>query len=194
LFKEGREMKKGKVKVAIMGVAVAFIIALVGWSVFSFIAGSININSDYTAQNTTSAISNNGGTVSNVLGIYLVMIAIIGITLGLFYFSSSVERFENLGKIGEFLISSAYYFGYGLLAIVIIVVPGYLIYLLYNYAILDGHAGDVLPLLKWIGLIILAFFGIAIIGYGFKKKIIEKFVKVKKESEYKVKGLPKAVK
>jgi len=96
------------------------------------------------------------------------------------YLASSQARFENLFKVFEFLIDSAYYFVFGLLAMAIVVVPGYLIYLLYNYAVLDGHGGDLLPYFQWIGILVCAFFGISALGYVFKKKIYDRISEYRK--------------
>jgi len=185
-------MIKEKIKVATMGVVAVFIICLIGWGIFTAFTTSLGSSDSYATQNTTSAIDASN-TVFSIGGVLLIPLAVIAIIMILVYFSSTPERFENIGKIAEFLVDATYYFGYGLLAIVIVVLPAYLIYLLYNYTVLDGHAGEVVPVLKWIGIIVVAFFAISALGYGFKKKIVNKFSERFKEKEIKknMEELPK---
>jgi len=178
---------KEKLTVFFLSILVIFAVCAVGWGVISLSISSISLSNDQaTVQNATSAMSSSG-TVYNIIGVVVMIGAILAIVGLLYYFASTQRRFNRLGKILEFLIDTAYYFVYGLLAIVIVVVPSYMIYLLYNYAVLDGHAGDVVPILQWIGLGIVAFFGIAALGYVFKKKIVDKYQKyINKEEPKKV--------
>jgi len=167
---------------AISVLMVALIISL-GWVTLSVVSNSLD-SSDATMQNTTSAIGSSN-TVYGVSGMILMVAVVAALSLGISYFVSSEQRFDRLGKIAEFLVDSVYYFAFGLLAITIIVVPGYLVYLLYNYAVLDGHGGNVLDVLKWVALITISFFAISGIGYVFKKKIVDKYLKIKESKESK---------
>lgn len=172
-----------KLSVAIVGILTVVLIISVGWITLSAISNSLD-TSDATMQNTTSAIGSSN-TIYGVSGMILMIAVIVGLSIGMSYFVSSQQRFDRLGKVLEFLIDSVYYFAYGLLAITVIVVPGYLVYLLYNYAVLDGHGGNVLDVLKWVALITISFFAISGIGYVFKKKIIDKYLKIKESKESK---------
>jgi len=167
-----------KVSVAFVGIGITIAIVLVGWIILSAVSGVVTNNAGM--QNTTSAIGSSSNTIYGVGGMIVMVAVILGITVGLAYFVSSERRYNKLGKIAEFLIDSIYYFAFGLLALTVIVVPGYLVYLLYNYAILDGQAGNVLETLKWVGILVGAFFAISGIGYIFKKKIVDKYLKIKK--------------
>ena len=177
-----------KVTTIILSVIAVFAVCLIGWGVITVSINSISTG-DITMSNTTAAISNSG-TMYNVLGIVAMMGAVLVIIGLLYYFASSQQRFNRLGKILEFLVNTASYFAYGLLAIVTVVVPSYLIYILYNYTVLDGHAGDVVPVLQWIGIIVIAFFSIAGLGYVFKKYIVDKYRKyMGKETKKDIKRL-----
>ena len=184
-------MEKEKIKAALIAVIIAFCVVSVGWGILSYVIGSIGNSgvSESGISNTTSG----GNSVRNIGGMFVIIIVAVAILLTLGYFASSVERYKTLGKAVDFLITSAYYFAYGLLAIAVVAIPSYLVYLLYNYMVLDGHAIDIIPTLQLTGIIIIAFFVIAGIGYIFKKKIIDKFMKIKQEIEYEenIEELPK---
>jgi len=168
-------MEKEKIKVALIGIVLTFVIFAVGWGVLSFVIGSVSVTNQQSMINTTGTVNS----VTNIGGMFIAIIAIITILLVMGYFASSFSRYQKLGKMFRFLVDTAYYFAFGLLAVVVVVIPAYSLYLLYNYAVLDGHAGDVFPVLQWVGVAVGAFFGIAAVGYGFKKKIIDKYVKYK---------------
>jgi len=161
-------------KIICLGILATFLIVAIGWGIVNYTIGSIDSSNDVSMQNTTSSYESSSNTVYNIGGLFLAILAIIAIIVLLAYIASSQERYESLGKILEFLVNSAYYFVFGLLAIAIVGVPGYLIYLLYNYAVLDGHGGELLPYFQWVGIIVVAFFGISALGYVFKKKIFDK--------------------
>jgi len=172
-----------KVSVAFAGIGITIAIVLVGWIILSATTSMIGTD-NMAMQNTTSAMSSSTN-IYGITGIIAMIAVILGITVGLSYFVSSEKRFNKLGKIATFLIDSVYYFAFGLLALTIIVVPGYLIYLLYNYAILDGQGGSILETLKWVLILVGAFFAISGIGYIFKKKIVDKYLKIKENKESK---------
>jgi len=163
-------------------IAVTIMIVLLGWITLS---ATNQFMDGITTQNTTSVISSSGNTVYGITGIVAMVAAILGIISILTYFCYSEKNYDKLSKTAEFLIDSIYYFAFGLLAIAIVFVPGYLVYLLYNYAILDGHGGSVLEILKWVGIIVGAFFGISGIGYVFKKKIVDKYIQLKENKKSK---------
>jgi len=153
-------------KIICLGILVTFLIVATGWGIVNYTIGSIDYSSD----------------ASMIGGLFLAILAIIAILVFLAYVASSQARYDNLGKILEFLVNSAYYFVFGLMAIAIVGVPGYLIYLLYNYAVLDGHGGEILPYFQWVGIIVAAFFGISVLGYIFKKKIFDKINEYRKKA------------
>jgi len=167
-----------KVGVAFAGIGITIAIVLVGWIIISATTTMIG-NDNMAVSNTTSAMSSSTN-IYGVTGVIVMVAVVLGIIMALSYFVSSERNFNKLGKVAEFLTDSIYYFAFGLLALTIIVVPGYLIYLLYNYAILDGQGGSILETLKWIGILVGAFFAISGIGFIFKKKIVDKYLKIKK--------------
>jgi len=172
-----------KIGVAFAGIGIVIMIVLVGWIIISASTTMIGTN-NMKMQNTTSTLESSS-TIYGLGGMIIMIVVVLGIVAGLAYFVNSERNFNKLGKIADFLIDSVYYFAFGLLALTIIVVPGYLIYLLYNYAILDGQGGSILETLKWVLLLVGAFFAISGIGYIFKKKIVNKYLKIKENKESK---------
>lgn len=179
-----------KVSIALAGIGITIAIVLIGWIILSAASGIIGTN-NAAMQNTTSAMSSSN-TIYGISGVVAMVAVIMGIIVTLSYFASSQRNYDKLGKIADFLIDSVYYFAFGLLAVAIIVVPGYLIYLLYNYAVLDGQAGNVLETLKWIGIIVGGFFAISGIGYLFKKKLVDKYIKLRRKHTESRKEIAKA--
>jgi len=97
----------------------------------------------------------------------------------------SQYNYEKFGRFFKLLYSSSYYFGFGLLALVIVAVPGYFIWFLWNYTVIEGNTGSFIELAKWIGILIGAYIGISGIGFLFKKKFVDKLVERRNQTEYK---------
>jgi hypothetical protein len=90
--------------------------------------------------------------------------------LGAFVFSSStLQRFTRLRMFFKWLANSCLYFGFGLCALALITGPGYVIYWLAQ----QTASGNTIPL-KWLLYIIGGYFGIAGLGWLFKKYIVDK--------------------
>jgi len=174
-------MKKNQIKTTLFGIFIAFIIIAVGMLVISSVISSISTTNMNSQMNTTVSNTN---TVYNIGGLFLLLLVPLVILGSLVYFSSTFERYNNITKVLNFLGQSLYYFVFGLVAILIIVVPGYLIYLLYNVATTPGNIAATYNTLKWIGIFTLLFFGISVLGYFFKTKILNKFQKHKQTKEY----------
>lgn len=187
-------MNKKKIKITIVGIFIMFLLISIGMIGVSIMKSSISNSATPQMTNATSPLTNTN-TVYNIGGIFLLLIIPLIIIMGLVYFSASLEHYNNLTKILDFIGSSMYYFVFGLISILIIIVPGYLIYLLYNYASAPGNIASSIESLKWIVILTLAFFAISSIGYLFKTKIVNKFIDIKKEKEIKenIKELPGVV-
>ena len=181
---------KGSMATPIMTVIAVIIIIALAYFAFTTIWDNISGPTASQQMNVTAAM---GNTVFNVGGIVLVIASILIIIGILYYWVSSPERFKKPSKVYEFLVDSCYYFSFGLLGIVIVAVPTYLIYFLYNYTVVEGNVGAFFEIGKWLLIAVVAFFGIAGIGYAFKKKFIDKLMERRKELDYEsnIKELPK---
>lgn len=168
----------------------AIIIFGVGYLTFQTFTNGL---SDSSQNNLTTSIDATS-TVFNIGGIVLMigaMLAIIGIV---YYYVSTPERYRKynskLRKIIQFLDTSTYYFGYGLLCLVILAIPSVLTWFLYQFVVIEGEGGSLLEVLKWIGLIVVLYFGIAGVGYVFKRKLVDKWKKRREENRYDMSELP----
>ena len=170
----------------------AVIISVLGFVVFTTLTDSISGPQTSSMMNCTM---NTGDTVFNILGIVLVIGVAIGIFSILFYSVRSQYNYEKFERFFKFLYSSLYYFGFGLLALVIVAVPGYFIWFLWNYTIVEGNTGSFVEVAKWIGILIGVYIGISGLGFLFKKKFVDKFVERKQQTEYKEnsKELPEVI-
>lgn len=160
----------------------AVIISVLGFVVFTTLTDSISGPQTSSMMNCTM---NTGDTVFNILGIVLVIGVAIGIFSILFYSVRSQYNYEKFERFFKFLYSSLYYFGFGLLALVIVAVPGYFIWFLWNYTIVEGNTGSFVEVAKWIGILIGVYIGISGLGFLFKKKFVDKFAERKEQTEYK---------
>lgn len=155
---------------------------LIGYVVFTSIVGQIDGTNDY-----------NNATASNVSTVYgfvpmLVMVISIIFAVGLVsWYVSTPERYsmtnKYIVKLLEFLDKTTHYFAFGIFAYATfgsIAVATYLIYRLSMYA---GETGVGIDILKWVGIIVLFYFGTAFIGYLFKKYFWNKYKKRKEERE-----------
>jgi hypothetical protein len=160
---------KEKTKGAGLMLLVAIVIIIIGFVAFNAVVG--NVGTSGTAQ--MNATMSTGNTVFSVGGLVLVIGAIL-VCLGLtYYYVSTPKRYKKVSKIAVFFNVTTYYFGWGLLCFVVIAVPGYLLYLLSQYAVETAGTGALWEVLKWIGIMIAAYFGLAGFGYVMKKKIVD---------------------
>jgi len=171
----------------------AILISVVGFVVFTTLTDSISGPQSSAMMNITMST---GDTMFNMVGIVLVLGIAIVIFSILFYSVRSQYNYEKFGRFFKFLYSSLYYFGFGLLALVIVAVPGYFIWFLWNYTVIEGNTESFVELAKWIAIIIVAYIGISGLGFLFKKKFVDKFVERKQQTEYKEnsKELPEVTK
>lgn len=125
-----------------------------------------------------------GNTVFNVIGIVLVIGVVMSIVGLVFYWVSTPQRYRKPSKILQFLATTTIYFGYGLMSLVIIIVPGYFIWFLWNFTVVEGNTGPFIDILKIVAILIAGYFGIAGLGYVFKKYFFDKWLERRKEKEY----------
>jgi MFS family permease len=113
----------------------------------------------------------------------LTVVIIFGLFIGMWYIVSSQLRYQRFAKIVEFLAVSLYYFCFGLIALGVALIPIVLAYFTYNYAIEGNNFLSLLDMMKWVGVAIGAYFGLSLVGYLFKKKILDKRKQRQKEVE-----------
>ena len=159
----------------------AIFISVVGFVAFITFTDSISGPKSSAMMNVTM---NTGDTMFSMVGVVLVIGVAIGVISLLIYSVRSQYNYEKFGRFFKFLYSSSYYFGFGLLALVIVAVPGYFIWFLWNYTVIEGNTGSFIELAKWIGILIGAYIGISGIGFLFKKKFVDKLVERRKQTEY----------
>lgn len=168
-----------KVPVAtIVAVIIMFVVGIVAFnSVTDTISGpQLSANMNCTMST--------GNTVFNVIGIVLIIGVVMSIIGLLFYWVSTPQRYKKPSRFLQFIITSTVYFGYGLMSLVIIVVPGYFIWFLWNFTVVEGNVGPFVDVLKIIVIFIAGYFGIAGLGYVFKKYFFDKWIERRKEKEY----------
>jgi len=174
--------KKGRGSFLIL--ITVIVILLIGWFVLTTVNSQIDGQNDY--YNTTASTSNTVFSIVNV--VVLIGAVIVAISLASYYVSTP-ERYKKgnkyISKILEFLDATTYYFGYGLLAIDCIGIPSVLLYLAYRLAVYSSETGVGIEIGKWALIIIVSYFGIAGLGYLFKKKIWDKWKKRKEETKFK---------
>jgi len=176
----------------ILAVIICAIVVGMGWFTFNVVKD--NISGPTTSMQINATIST-GNTVYGVTGIVLIAGAICIILGMLFFWVSTPERFKKPNKFIKFLSDSLYYFGFGCIGLAIVTIPSYLIYLLFNYTVVEGNTGALIDIGKWVLIGIVAFFGIAGFGYIFKKKFVDKLSKrleeTEKEEEKEIKKISK---
>lgn len=166
-----------------LGLLIIGVIAVVclGTVVWSNVSNSVSGPQASSMMNTSIST---GDTMFNMVGVLLIIGACVSVLGMLIYSVSDTRRYQKLGNIYKFLASSLYYFGFGLLAVIIVVVPAFFVWFLWNYTVVEGNTGSFFEIGKWILIIIGIYFGIAALGYIFKKKFVDKYMERKKEIEY----------
>jgi len=187
-------MIKNKDKAITGAIALCLVLTIfsIGYLSLTGISSSIT-ESGQVPNNCSVGVVDSGASMYNVLLPFLVIGVVCLIGTILFYSVSSAERFSRFGMATKFLIATAYYFGYGVIFIIILAVPSYMIYALYNFAVVEGNTVVTYEMLKWIGIATVAFFGIGGLGYIFKKYFVDKLKERLGEKEYEtnIKELPK---
>jgi len=164
--------------IGIITICTAILIFIMGFIAFNVATDAISGPYASPAMNTTSNV---GSTVFSMIGIVLV-IGVLLTLIGIVYFwVSTPERYKKPSKLIAFLGKTTYYFGFGLLFVAIFAVPGYLMYFLYTYTVVDGNTGFFVDAVKWISIAVVLYFGISGAGYFFKKKIIDNWTKRREE-------------
>ena len=168
------------------GLAIVFFVVLVilaiGWVSFNTFTNSISGPTTSAEMNATTSA---GNTVFNIGGIILVIASIFVIISVVYYRVSTPERYKKFSKIIAFFDVSTYYFGWGLVSFVAVAIPGYLIWLLYQYSVVEGNTGSLIEVVKWILVIVCIYFGLSGFGYLTKTRIADNWRKRREETEYK---------
>jgi len=175
---------KNRAKGSFLILMIVFIIFSMGWFVLNTVNSQIDGQNDY--MNTTAYTSNTVFSIVNVVMVVGAIVVCVGLAS---WYVSTPERYKKGNKyvrmLIDFLDTTTYYFAYGLLAIVCIGIPTILIYLAYRLAVYSAETGVGLEIGKWAIVIIVLYFGIAGLGYLFKRKIWDKWKKRRSESEEK---------
>jgi len=150
----------------------------VGYIVFNSFVGDVSGPSSSPAMNVSMDA---GNTIFNIGGIFLVVIVLVAVVGLVYYRVSTPERYKKFSKIIEFFDTTTYYFGWGLLSFLAIVIPGYLLWLLFQYTIVEGRTGALTEVGKWVLIGILMYFVLAGLGYVVKKKIVDNWRARRKE-------------
>lgn len=169
----------------------SFILLITALLILGVGYATINITSnaiDGTNDKINATVSNTN-TVYSIVPSILIVIAIMAVIPIVIWYVSSTERYQKghrtIIRILKFLDTTTYYFAFGLISYAIFGSIAGLVYLLYNVALYAGETGVGIDIAKWISIGILFFFGTALIGYLFKKYIWNKWMKRRKEMEYK---------
>jgi len=164
----------------------------IGYFVFQTFTGEV---SGPTTSAQMNASVNVGNTIFNIGGMFLVVVALTVVVGLLYYRVSTPSRYKKFSKIIDFLNITTYYFGWGLLSFVAVAVPGYLMWLLFQYTLSEGGTGAVVDVLKWIPIFVFIYFALAGFGYVIKKKLVDNWRQRRKELEEEniAKGLDKTM-
>ena len=131
-----------------------------------------------------SNVTSNLNTSYNMIPLVLAFGAATAMLAILFYTASDIKRFRkftNLVRIFKFLARTLSYAAYGGLTVVIIIAPCLLLFVSVKTA--QANAGSILPILKWLGLIVGAYIGLAGIGWFMKGKVWSKLFKYYREEK-----------
>lgn len=164
----------------IVTLVIVVIMFALGWVSYNAIVG--DMSNQQAASNITSSISG-GNTMFNMGATVIVVFAITTLVGLTYYCISSRTRYRKVSKLMVFLTTTTYYFGWGLLSFVVIVIPGYLLYLTVQYAGEAGGTGALIDVSKWVVVAIVAYFALAGIGFVVKKKIVDNWRERRKEKE-----------
>jgi len=167
----------------IMMVVVLCVVLSVGTFTFYNISGSV----DWASVQNPEMYNNTVANVDTVFNVAPVMagiaVSLIIIAIVISYISIPYSTLRE-NKFLKFFVSSAYYFGYGVIGLVCLLPPFALGYYLIDFAVVQGNTGSLVSIAKWLLLVIVLYFSISGFGYFFKKLIIDKFKKRMKEREY----------
>jgi len=151
------------------------LIAVLGIIAVNIVTTSFTDNTQYVASNITTGTSLNS--ISNLLGMILIIAASMFIIMFLMIWVSDANRFSKPFKILKLLLQSITYFFYGVAAIIIVAVPAYIIWVLWNYTAIEGNTGSFLEVLKWALIIAGAYLGICFLGWLSKRYFFDKLSK-----------------
>lgn len=130
---------------------------------------------------TTQFMPDGLGTASDIILIIGVLAISIGTLSILLYTAQSLEKYQRFKNIFKKIAGTLNYAAYGTLTLVIIATPCYLGYIGLTYTV--ENPGNVLPLMKWIGIIGGLYIGMTLLGYITKNKIWTKIFKHRKEDK-----------
>jgi len=179
------------------GSFIMLVIALVVIGVGYLVVNTAN-TIDGTSPANNLAVSN----INTVYSIYPAMLMVIAvvIVLGIIgYYVSTPTRYlkthKFLAKIFEFLDTTTYYFAFGLMFFAICGVIAISVYLLLTVITFAGESGAGIEIGKWIAICVAGYFGIAGVGYLFKRFLWDKWKNTKAQALYQenMKELPGAV-
>jgi len=173
-------MEKEKIKTLTLALVLMVAIVGAGFVVFSIVGNSvINPSSSKTINSTFAQTDSIFSIVPTVAIIAFVCFFAIVIPS---YFISNDKRYQRLSKTFQYLRNSLYYFAYGCILLVTVAVPSALLYLLYTYTVVEGNTGVLLEAVKWLLILVGSYIGIALLGYFFKHKMIDKYRRMKNEN------------
>ncbi len=150
------------------------------------------MNEVLTNATAVDAIYNGGDAITNIfLCITMVAIALFATTI-LLHVSASIEKYRRYKRLFTYLAKTLSYAAYGSLTLVIIGIPIVGLYWVGTTA--QSNPEGSIEILKWIGIIVGGYIGLALLGYATKNRIwkrIGKFRKIDKEYKDNIKELPK---
>ena len=162
---------------------IALVVIGVGYLVFVTTVDSIDGTS--SANNLAC---DNAATAFSVFPPLLFVIAIVAIFGIIGFYISTPTRYlkthKFLGKIFDFLDMTTYYFAFGLMFFAICGVIAISLYLLLAVINFAGDSGAGIEIGKWILICVGGYFGIAGVGYLFKKFIWDRWKRTKEKAEY----------
>ena len=100
----------------------------VGYASFYSFTESVSGPSSSAQMNASMGV---GDSIFGIGGVIFVIILVMSIVGLVYYRVSTPQRYKKFSKIIDFFNTTTYYFGWGLLSFVVIVVPGYLMWLLF---------------------------------------------------------------
>lgn len=99
----------------------------------------------------------------------------------LFRISASFAKYQRFIKVLRSIAATANYVAYGVLTFIVVVIPSMAGYWALNIAANDP--GPFIEVLKWVGFIIAAYVGFAVLGYVTKKRVWLRLKTFKEQSK-----------